>query len=72
VRTVKKLAVALILAVLAAALIVVGAQVAMGMLINSLSLSGEGTVALQVLGIFHEVLEGPGLSEGAKDGLRRP
>ncbi|MGT2462883.1 hypothetical protein [Sinomonas atrocyanea] len=36
-RAVKKLALALILAVLAGALIVVGAQVAMGMLINNLS-----------------------------------
>ncbi|MFC0488815.1 hypothetical protein [Sinomonas atrocyanea] len=36
-RAVKKLALALILAVLAGTLIVVGAQVAMGMLINNLS-----------------------------------
>ena len=34
-------------------------------------LEGEETVALQVLGILHEVLARPGLSEEAKDGLRR-
>ncbi|GEB66233.1 hypothetical protein SAT01_36810 [Sinomonas atrocyanea] len=34
-------------------------------------LRGEGDLALQVLGIIHEVLAGPGLSEEAKDGLRR-
>ncbi|GEB64249.1 hypothetical protein SAT01_16970 [Sinomonas atrocyanea] len=34
-------------------------------------LEREETLALQVLGILHEVLARPGLSEEAKDGLRR-
>jgi hypothetical protein len=34
-------------------------------------LQDQETLALQVLGILHEVLARPGLSEEAKDGLRR-